>query len=142
MQSDKEFIQLLIARRHRITPARRKVIEILVESLIPLSAAKIHTLLEEVGLKVNKTTVYRELEFLKNNEIVKEVYIRPGKIYYESTHHSHHHHLTCTDCGLIKNIECSEMESQMDRLKKEVRDNGFVINEHNLEFYGKCVDCK
>src|SRR3972149_5341952 len=57
----------------RLTRLRKAVVEIFLGSTLPLSAADIIARLEEKKASFNKTTVYRELAFLKDTGIIKEI---------------------------------------------------------------------
>jgi Fur family ferric uptake transcriptional regulator len=51
----------------------------------------------------------------------------------------HHHHLICTKCAGVVEIETcfsTELERQI------ARENGFESVTHRLEFYGVCPDCQ
>lgn len=96
----------------------------------------IKTLVEKI--KVNKTTVYRQIEKLLNNGVVTEVELGDGKKRYELKSLGHHHHIVCNKCGDLEDVELNE-----DFLLKTVSGKtSYKIESHNLEFFGKCVNCK
>ena len=67
---------------YRITPARKKIIEIFSDKTNPLSAQKVSLLLTNKNIEVNKTTIYRELDFLLKNGFITELHINSGKKFY------------------------------------------------------------
>jgi len=115
----------------RNTPARRKIIEIFESSKRPLSASLVLR-----KIKVNKTTVYRELETLLNEKIICEVDFGDGIKRYESTKLSHHHHLVCKICGEIEDVKINEKI-----LMVYVNQTNFKIENHSIEFFGRCKNC-
>lgn len=122
----------------RITRTRKELIVIFSSATKPLSAKEILVLLKKRGLKVNRTTIYRELRFLLNNRQILEVYIHHGETSYESSQLPHHHHLVCEGCGKIINVtNClvKNLESEIYKSKK------FRVKTHILEFYGMCDNC-
>lgn len=122
----------------RLTKIRKEIIKLFSEHPFPLSAKKIEEILSKAHISVNKTTVYRELQFLHENGYLLEVYLRPGEISYESSELKHHHHLICDSCGRIDNVtNCLVQRLDEDVLKKK----GFRIVRHSLEFYGTCAAC-
>lgn len=127
---------LLKQKGARITRARSAILDAVFSHKTPLSAPKILKKLEKKGLKVNKTTVYRELSFLVKNNILQEVFIKPSIIHYESAFLPHHHHLICDNCGDVKEIKMNEK-----LLLGSVPKTDFTIKRHNLEFFGLCVNC-
>jgi Fe2+ or Zn2+ uptake regulation protein len=129
------------SKKKRVTPIRKTVVEIIFESDSPISAPEILRSLEKRGLSANKTTVYRELDFLMRQDLVQKVNLSPYKIHYEPSYLKHHHHLVCKNCGDIDEIICSELEKPMSKLVRRVSKR-FKIKDHNLEFYGYCYNCR
>ena len=119
----------------RITKIRKEIIKIFSNHSVPFSASKVVNALSEKGIQVNRTTVYRELQFLTDKNYLTRVYLKPEEISYESSDLKHHHHLVCLKCGSIDNItNCLANELEEDVLKKK----GFRVSRHTLEFYGTC----
>lgn len=108
------------------------VIDILEKSSSPLDAA---TLVSR--LRVNKTTVYRQIEKLLNSGEIVEVDLGEGKKRYESKNLKHHHHLVCKNCGNLEDVDLDE-SVLIDQLRRKT---SFNIQSHNLEFFGLCVKC-
>jgi Fur family ferric uptake transcriptional regulator len=123
---------------HRITKVRKAIIKIFSQASKPLIAKKIKELLLELGLSVNKTTIYRELQFLLANNYLTEVYLHPQQVSYESSKLRHHHHLVCDNCGKVDSITHCPVMALADKIYKK---KGFRIKRHTLEFYGTCADC-
>ncbi|OGJ40590.1 MAG: hypothetical protein A2378_01905 [Candidatus Pacebacteria bacterium RIFOXYB1_FULL_44_10] len=122
----------------RITKVRRALIQLFSEHSIPYTANQIEKKLFAIGILVNKTTIYRELQFLSQNGYITEVYLHSNEISYESAELKHHHHLVCESCGNVDDvINClvSELNREIYQKKK------FKIRTHTLEFYGTCAKC-
>jgi Fur family ferric uptake transcriptional regulator len=94
--------------------------------------------LKMLNVNPNRSTIYRELQFLtKNNVIIKNTI--SGVDYYEMPH-DHHHHLVCMGCNSIIKVEISNhLEKQEKQIAKQ---NKFNIINHSLEFYGYCNKCQ
>ncbi len=88
-------------------------------------------------LKVNKTTVYRQIDKLLQENKIIEVELGDGKKRYELKDLKHHHHLVCKKCGNIDDIEIDE-KMILGSLSKKT---SFKIESHSLEFFGTCVNC-
>jgi len=127
---------------HRITTARRVLLEIFDASRRPLNAQDINQALTRQGVKVNTSTIYRELQFLQKQGLVNPLQLSTNQLYYESAQLPHHHHLVCDSCGSIDPVECHEVESPLRRLETRVNQTGFTITNHTLEFYGTCAGCR
>ncbi len=128
----------------RLTPARRVIIQVLCDARAPLGAPDIIGLMASMGKGVNKTTVYRELEFLKGRRLVAEVLVGDGLRRYElMPEGQHHHHLVCKECSAV---ECVEVERclgdevrQIDQIEKN---SDFKVTDHSLKFFGLCARCR
>ncbi len=128
-----EKIESLKSLGSRITPIRTKMIQLLVDSKKPVSVSEILKL-----VKANKTTIYRELEFLMAQGLVNEIDFGDGKKRYESSHLDHHHHLVCTKCGEIDDVDLEDVELDTKAAMK----SGYQIQKHSLEFFGMCPRCQ
>jgi len=126
---------------HRITQARSIIIKILFNSKSPMTALELLSALEKEGVKVNKTTVYREMDFLLREKIIKELDFGDGKKRYEmDLTDSHHHHVICLKCGKVEDIELkTDLLSEEEKIAHEKK---YQIINHSLEFFGYCPDCK
>ena len=140
MDTPKKILAELKTRGHRITKVRSAVLEILNKTKIPTPAAEIISDLKQYGLPVNKTTVYREIDFLLSERIVREVDLLDGKKRYEIlAENDHHHHMICTEC---KSIKCIDMHHDLDKLESDLlKKFKFKVTSHSLEFFGLCQKC-
>lgn len=124
---------------HKITDVRMELVKILLASDSPLTISELIKKLGSAKLKPNKTTVYREIEFLKELEVLEEVDFGEGKKRYEISDF-HHHHVICVHCKTIKDVS---MDKDVDNLgKKIVEKMGFKPVGHSLEFFGLCENCQ
>ncbi len=125
---------------HRITVARKEILTLLLSSDMPLSALEVYAKLQRKHLTTTKGTVYRELAFLSEQGILDEVQFTDGILRYEYGADGHRHHLICTGCKRIQNVEMAhDMDAVERRIKKQKR---FTVTSHSLEFYGRCATCK
>ncbi len=131
--------QQLKQRGFRLTPKREFIVNILAELGKPISVPELQSLLMNEKININKTTVYRELYFLRDEGIVSEVQLGKNKKYYEISH-NHHHHLICTKCESISDIELdNDLKDTEQKIKKN---NKFLVLNHSLEFFGLCRNCQ
>ena len=128
------LIQRLKTKKKRVTPARTKIINILCSTPSPITA---ETLVKKVH--INKTTAYRELEFLLKNEFIQEVDFGDGTKRYELKELKHHHHLVCLRCKSVQDISFDEnLEKEENKIRKNLK---FQVLRHDLEFFGYCNNC-
>lgn len=88
-------------------------------------------------LKVNKTTVYRQIDKLLQENKIIEVELGDGKKRFELKDLIHHHHLVCKKCGSLEDIELDEKIIMRNITKR----TNFKVESHSLEFFGTCVNC-
>ncbi len=123
-----------------MTTARRFMIGALCDAKSPLAATDILKDLDKHKLHSNKTTVYRELAFLEKQNIIKPIDFGDGTKRYEVIGDHHHHHLICTKCLKVEDVELEhDVDEEGVRLGKQ---KGFEVTGHSLEFFGKCRNCR
>lgn len=144
MKSD-QILTTLRARGERLTPVRRLMIELFVQSEAPISAEDVRIALVKNKLAVNKTTVYREFEFLLTAGFIRPVYLNDKRKYFELAllDNEHHHHVVCRDCGRVEDVEVEGVEKLLAPLEKKLAKKiKFADIRHSLEFFGWCGKCR
>jgi Fe2+ or Zn2+ uptake regulation protein len=134
------ILQSLSALGSRLTPARIEMAAIFdAQSCRPVTATEVIQLLSKKDINVNKTTVYRELDFLKSQGLVREINVMGSSARYELSER-HHHHLICTSCDKWLPIDIDE--SFMKGVKQSVKRHKALLTDHLLEFFGVCSSCR
>ena len=131
-------LDLLRKDGHRITRVRQKLLEIFTQEQLPLSVKELISQLKQGRIEVNKTTVYRELEFLLKQKFVSVVDLSDGAKRFESSDSDHHHHLICDNCGSIEDMPLNDHLLERELIGK----TKFKVQRHALEFFGFCADCQ
>lgn len=124
---------------HRITQARAAIINLMENTQHPLTASSIQKLLNKIGVSINITTVYRELDFLLREHIIEKVPLFDTELHYEITGRPHHHHVMCTTCKNIKDIL---LQSEKELLEEAHHISSYDIRRHSLAFFGVCPSCQ
>ena len=134
---------LLADRGYRTTAPRRQVLDVLVASGAPLSAAAIHRRLE--NRRINLASVYRTIHVLLRLDVLRATDAIGGEKRFELANpvSAHHHHLICQDCGRIEDLEgCPLEERALRSMNRRVRrSRRFRIVQHDLRLIGACADC-
>lgn len=125
----------------RVTTARKNISKIIVNSTSPISANDINTQLEARAININKTTIYRELKFLIDKQIIKQIDFGEGIKRYEMSNLDHHHHLVCLKCKNTFDISIEEDIINVDQITLQ-KDLEFKVFYHSLEFFGECKGCQ
>jgi Fur family transcriptional regulator, ferric uptake regulator len=122
----------------RLTKTKKAIIDILSENHCLLAKVELVEKLNIKKIKPDRSTIYRELQFLtKNNVIIKNSI--SGIDYYEIPQ-DHHHHLVCMGCDSISKVE---IDNHLEKQEKQIaKQNKFNIINHSLEFYGYCQKCQ
>jgi Fe2+ or Zn2+ uptake regulation protein len=118
----------------RATPKRIALLSALQASRAPRTAEELHA-----AVKSDLVTIYRNLQSLTDAGIVNEVRFKDASVRYEFAH-GHHHHIVCTSCGVIEELEaCATSSLEREALNASSRFSR--IDEHSLEFFGTCTRC-
>jgi Fe2+ or Zn2+ uptake regulation protein len=128
-------------RRHdrRVTAPRQAILAVLRQRRHPLTARDIHHALGEGGGDL--ATVYRCLHLLEKMGMVKRFDFGDGARFelLEEGDDGHHHHLVCTRCAEVVELE----ECFPDEVQARIaRRSGFKAVTHRLEFFGICPQCQ
>ena len=133
--------KILSERNVSITNPRILVLEALMESRNPQTIDELQKKLKD---KVAKSTLYRVLGDLKRINILNEFTSPDNTTVVELLleDHVHHHHLFCSDCGEIIDVNLSnEFEDLLsEEIRKIEKKFNFVINDHRVEMFGICTD--
>ena len=124
-----------------ITNPRILVLEALLDNKSPITVDELLTKLENQDAK---STLYRVLSDLKKINILQEFTNLENQSVVELLldTDSHHHHLFCSDCGEIIDVEmANEFEEKLsNEIKRIEKKFNFIIEDHRLELFGKCTD--
>jgi Fur family ferric uptake transcriptional regulator len=123
----------------KVTYQRMAIIEKLLAGRDHVTAQEVFEVVSETAPEIGFATVYRFLRDLTNHGFVTEVRMKGLPARYEWADKKHHDHLTCTDCGSIREFENDEIEKLQTKIAEKL---GFVLTDHILELYGICPDCQ
>ena len=101
-------------------------------------------LLTKNSITVGRTTVYRCLEQLSQQGILRKYSAAAGESacyqYVGNQSHCHEHfHLKCEKCGSLIHMECEQMHSFSEHIKGH---HGFSVNPFKTVIYGTCEVCE
>ncbi len=111
-----------------------------------ITAAELIRALAENGTPMGAATVYRRLEKLEAQGLVRRFalddrgsacwqYIDPDAPAVDC--HAHFH-LKCTACGELYHLDCDHLQEIAAHV---AQDHGFAIDPSRTVFYGVCADC-
>ena len=127
-------------RGSRLTPVRRRVLELIWQSHKPLGAYQILSQLSEEGFNSAPPTVYRALDFLLEHGLLHRLASLNAFIGCANPDHSHHgYFLICRGCGSAQEIEAGSLSTF---LRENASAAGFSIESETVELSGLCPLCQ
>ena len=133
-----ETTQLLsLALPRKRTRQRHQILRIIKGAIGPLSADEIFQRARQSEPGIGLATVYRTLKILRDKEQVRAIALPDGLARYESLTLGRQH-FQCRICREIWTLPTDPIPS-VRALKPH---NGFVIEDHDSVFYGRCANCQ
>lgn len=126
------------AQKLQLTPARRRVLEILLEQHRAMGAYDILAILASEGMGSQPPVVYRALDFLVTNGFVHK--IEKMNAYLACTHPGEDHSPIFMICRACETVAESSMP--MADLRRAADSVDFLIETTVLEIEGLCPACR
>ena len=103
-------------------------------------AEQIYSALRKNNLNVSRATVYRTIDVLYKNNLIRKIELGDSPSKYENKVDSDHHdHIICVQCGRIDEFVDDKIESQQDKIIDKL---GFKMIRHIHQLFVLCKDCK
>jgi Fur family ferric uptake transcriptional regulator len=139
MSCEEEAAELLRRAGHKMTPQRMLILRALRHAGGHISAAQIAEQVREAYPFVDVSTVYRTLDVLKRMRLATSTDMGAGDVLFEWAPEQPHHHLICTNCEDVAELD----HSYLDALAKRIRsDFGFAPDLHHFAIFGLCRACQ
>jgi len=123
----------------RFTEQRKAIWDEITSSDEHREAEDIYLSLRKNGLNVSRATVYRTIDVLVKNNLVRKLDIGDSPSKYENKIDSlHHDHLICVSCGKIDEFVDDKIEMIQDRI---VNERGYKMIRHIHQLFVMCDDC-
>lgn len=94
------------------------------------------------GVSVGKATVYRQLERLTEQGVVRKFFVEEGSACYqyvgEHGECHNHYHCKCAVCGKLLHLECDFMDKVSSHIYEH---HGFTVSQEKTVLYGTCAEC-
>lgn len=124
----------------RLTPVRRRTLEILLERHGAMGAYDVLERLAADGFGHQPPVAYRALDFLVDNGLAHR--IRRLNAFTACAHPGKDHHaafLICRGCNLVAEIPAEPLR---DVLEANALASGFTVERTNIEALGLCPTCR
>lgn len=131
---------LCAQRGKRLTPIRRKVLEILLTEHRSVKAYELLDLIRDVQPGAAPPTVYRALDFLVEEGLVHRLdAINAWAACMDAAGEPHDLLVVCTQCGAVAELS----DPALTRILEErVAEAGFALSEHETELRALCAKCR
>ncbi|MCY6484042.1 Fur family transcriptional regulator [Clostridium aestuarii] len=127
---------------YKLTPQRRAIVNIIIENKGKhLTAEELYDLVKIECPEIGLATVYRTIQLLEEIGIVYKLSLDDGCNRYELVNEDQvhqHHHLICTKCGKVIEVEGDLLDSIEKKLETKYK---FKIQNHSVKFFGICDKC-
>ncbi len=137
--TERKVLATLKRYGYKLTPQRRVVIGTITSSRDHLTPADIYKQVHFDHPNIGLVTVYRTLGILTKLGLICELHAGGSCQSYTISTLQHHHHLICSNCGMVVDFTGHNVAELEDRLSRE---SGFRIDDHRLEFSGLCKACQ
>ena len=139
-QKKKAFSEFASAAGLRSTRQRDIILDIFLSTHQHLSVEELYLKVKASNPGIGHATVYRTLKLFTEAGLAREILLHDGQTRYEHLMAGEHHdHLVCTSCNAIVEFENESIEQLQDEV---ARRHGFLIQNHKLEIYGLCANCR
>ena len=88
--------------------------------------------------EVSRQAVYDVLAALSTSGLIRRIQPSGSVSRYESRVGDNHHHVVCRSCGVIADVDCAVGDTPCLVASD---DRGFVIDEAEVIYWGRCPDC-
>ncbi|MDK2918527.1 MAG: Fur family transcriptional regulator, ferric uptake regulator [Candidatus Petromonas sp.] len=135
--------EILKEKGYKLTPQRRAILDTIIKNQGEhLSTEEVYDYVKKDCPEIGLATVYRTLQLLDDLGVITKINLDDGCARYELNINSEdhqHHHLICSKCGNILEVEVDLLE----HLENEIQKNyDFEVKDHKVKFFGLCSKCK
>ncbi len=126
----------------RMTKQRRTTMEELARVDTHPTVDDVYALVRRRLPRVSLATVYRNLELLSEEGMIRRIETGNGPRRYDGNT-AHHHHVRCECCGRVADVPARSVKASVRIDGKCVcRECGFVVSGHRLDIVGLCPKCR
>lgn len=137
------FKEQLKENGYKLTVQRQAVLDVISRHEGEhLSPEEIYEIVKKEYPDIGLATVYRTLILLNKLGIIYKIDFDDGRSRYELNREREdhrHHHIICTECGSVEEVEEDLLESLENQILKN---KGFIVKNHRVKFYGLCKNCQ
>jgi len=138
-KKQQNFRQYLVRSGLKATRQRELIARAFFATNTHISAEALYRRVSGRDRRIGLVTVYRTLKLLMEAGLAHERQFGEGRALFEHGTKRHHDHMICTHCGKITEFENCEIEELQEQVARRF---GFTLQDHKLELYGRCRECR
>jgi len=138
MSCSSDYAPELRARGFRMTSQRLAILHVLHHEGTHLSPAQVYKQAKKELPGLTEPTVYRTLEFLAENGLVRLSHSHNGHLVYQIAGDDHHH-VVCRICRSEIEVQHQLLESLYRKLEST---SGYLRIDSHVTFFGVCPECQ
>lgn len=127
--------KLSLPQKSRLTRPRQIILDILRRDFNHPGAENIYRKVKKQLPRVSLATVYRNLKFLMDHDLVKEIMVPDGPSRFDG-HLKDHDHFICHVCKKIYNLPKYPLR------KNYLPNKNYKIGYFKLDLFGICATCQ
>ncbi len=116
---------------------REIILKTLKSNVVHPTAEYLYAVLKESEPNISLATLYRNLNQLADNDIIKKIDGLELSSHYDHNTHEHYHFI-CDKCKKVFDISA---DVAPDIVRKTEQKTGFLIKKHDIVFSGLCAEC-
>lgn len=134
---DHDATQLLREAGLRVTKPRLAVLDAVADRPHADTDTLIDAVRADIGV-VSHQAVYDVLRALTEAGLLRRIQPSGSVARYETRIGDNHHHVVCRSCGAVADVDCAVGHTPCLTASD---DNGFVIDEAEVVYWGTCPTC-
>ncbi|MFL5757248.1 MAG: Fur family transcriptional regulator [Chloroflexota bacterium] len=139
MAAPNSIVDALADAGYRLTRPRRAVADLIAAHDGHFTASDLEEVARDRRVGVSRATLFRALELLTELGLVERLDLPSGEHAYVPCARAHHHHVICSRCGRVAEVEDCGVAGAVDEI---ARRSGYRIETHRLELFGLCRHCQ
>ena len=140
MTASNSLINALKKEGLRYTNQRQAVWDEIKSNEDHRDAEEIYSALRKNNLNVSRATVYRTIDVLYKNNLIRKIELGDSPAKYENKVNSEHHdHIICVQCGKIEEFVDETIETRQDAIIDKM---GLKMIRHIHQLFVLCKDCQ
>ena len=133
------FTEYLTKRKHRKTPERYEILDMIYTIDGHFNIESLYTLMEETArFRVSRATLYNTLILLLDARLVIKHQFGTTSQYEKCFNQETHHHMVCTQCGKVTEFHNEQLQADIEGTKLP----RFKQTHYSLYVYGLCSKCQ